>query len=40
MFTNTLPLFLHAEDKIIIAAASANELVALVAAEEFYDPAR
>ena len=40
VFTNTLPLFLHAEDKIIIAAASANELVALVAAEEFYDPSR
>jgi hypothetical protein len=40
VFTDTAPLFLHAEDKIIIAAANANELVALVAAEEFYDPAR
>jgi uncharacterized membrane protein len=40
VFTNTTPLFLHAEDKIIIAADSANQLTALVAAEEFYDPSR
>jgi hypothetical protein len=40
VFTNTVPLFLHAEDKIIIAASSANQLSVLVSAEEFFDPNR
>lgn len=39
IFTVDKPLFLHAGDKIIIAAATANELTA-VAAEEFFEPHR
>ena len=40
VFTVEKPLFLHAGDKIIIAAGTANELTAVVAAEEFYEPNR
>ena len=40
VFTVDKPLFLHAGDKIIIAAGTANELTAVVAAEEFYEPHR
>jgi Tat protein secretion system quality control protein TatD with DNase activity len=40
VFTNTLPLFLHAEDKIIVAAETADTLTILVATEEFFDPVR
>lgn len=40
IFTVDKPLFLHAGDKIIIAAATANELTAVVAAEEFFEPHR
>jgi|SRR6056300_619650 len=40
VFTNTLPLFLHAEDKIIVAADTADTLTTLIAAEEFFDPVR
>ena len=40
VFTVDKPLFLHAEDKIIVAAGTANTLTVVVAAEEFYDPNR
>jgi len=40
IFTVDKPLFLHAGDKIIIAAATANELTTIVAAEEFFEPNR
>jgi len=40
VFTNTVPLFLHAEDKIIVAADVVDTLSVLVAAEEFFDPNR
>jgi len=40
VFTTTKPLYIHAEDKIIIAADTANTLTVVVAAEEFYDPTR
>jgi len=40
VFTNTLPLYLHAEDKIIVAAETADTLTTLIAAEEFFDPVR
>ena len=40
VFTVEKPLFLHAGDKIIIAAGTANQLTAVVAAEEFYEPNR
>tara|TARA_E500000318_G_scaffold51185_1_gene47905 strand:+ start:911 stop:1270 length:360 start_codon:yes stop_codon:yes gene_type:complete len=40
IFTVDKPLFLHAGDKIIIAAATANELTVVVAAEEFFEPHR
>lgn len=39
VFTIDKPLYLHAEDKIIIAAGTANTLTAVIAAEEFFDPA-
>ena len=39
MFTVDKPLFLHAEDKIIVAAGTADTLTIVVAAEEFFDPA-
>lgn len=40
IFTVDKPLYLHEGDKIIIAAADANTLTVVVAAEEFYDPTR
>jgi hypothetical protein len=33
-------LYIHAGDKLILAAATANTLTVVVAAEEFYDPNR
>jgi len=39
VFTVDKPLFLHAEDKIIVAAGTADTLTIVVAAEEFFDPA-
>ena len=33
-------LHLHAGDKLIVAAGTANELVATISVEEFYDPNR
>jgi len=40
IFTVDKPLYLHAGDKIIVAAGTANELTVVVAAEEFFDPTR
>ena len=40
IFTVDKPLFLHAGDKIIVAADTANTLTVIVAAEEFFDPTR
>lgn len=40
VFTVDKPLFLHAQDKIIVAAGTANTLTVIVAAEEFFDPTR
>ena len=40
VFTIDKPLFLHAGDKLIVAAGTANTLTVVVAAEEFYDPNR
>lgn len=40
IFTVDKPLYCHAGDKIIVAAASANSLTVVVAAEEFYEPHR
>lgn len=40
VFTVDKPMFLHAGDKLIVAADSANKLVATVSAEEFFDPNR
>ena len=39
IFTVDKPLYLHSGDKIIVAAATADELHVGVAAEEFFDPA-
>ena len=39
VFTVDKPLYLHAEDKIIVAAGTADTLTVVVAAEEFFDPA-
>ena len=38
VFTVDKPLYIHAGDKIIVAAADANTLTVVVAAEEFFDP--
>jgi hypothetical protein len=38
IFTVDKPLYIHAGDKIIVAAGTANELTVIVAAEEFFDP--
>jgi len=38
IFTVDKPLYIHAGDKIIVAAGTANELTVVVAAEEFFDP--
>ena len=40
IFTVDKPLYIHAEDKIIIAAGTANTLTVVIAAEEFFDPTR
>lgn len=40
IFTVDKPLYCHAGDKIIVAAGTANTLVVVIAAEEFYEPAR
>ena len=40
VFTVDKPFFLHAGDKLIVAAGTANELVATISVEEFYDPNR
>ena len=40
VFTVDKPLYLHAEDKLIVAAGTANTLTVVIAAEEFYDPNR
>lgn len=40
MFTVDKPLYIHAGDKIIVAADTANTLTVIVAAEEFFDPNR
>jgi len=40
VFTTTKPFFLHAGDKLIVAATNANRLVATVSVEEHYDPNR
>lgn len=40
IFTVDKPLYLHAGDKLIVAATTANSLVVTVSAEEFYDPNR
>ena len=39
IFTVDKPLYLHAGDKLIVAAETANTLTVIVAAEEFFDPA-
>ena len=38
LFTVDKPLYLHAGDKLIVSAATADELHVGVAAEEHYDP--
>jgi flavoprotein len=40
VFTVDRPLYIHAGDKLILSAATANTLTVVVAAEEFYDPNR
>ena len=40
VFTIDQPLYIHAEDKIIVDAGTADTLTVVVVAEEFYDPAR
>ena len=40
VFTKDKPLFIHAEDKIILDAATADTLTVVVVAEEFFDPNR
>lgn len=40
VFTVDKPLFLHAGDKLIVAAGTANKLVVTTSAEEHYDPNR
>ena len=40
VFTMDKPLYIHAGDKLIVAAGTANTLTVVVAAEEFYDPNR
>ena len=39
VFTVDKPLYIHSEDKIIVAAGTANTLTVIIAAEEFFDPA-
>lgn len=40
VFTVDKPLFLHAGDKLIVAAGTANKLVVTTSAEEHFDPNR
>ena len=40
VFTVDKPLYLHAGDKLIVAAGTADTLTITVSAEEFYDPNR
>ena len=40
VFTVDKPLYIHAGDKLIVAAGTANTLTVVIAAEEFYDPNR
>jgi hypothetical protein len=40
VFTVDKPLYVHEGDKIIVAAETADTLTVVVAAEEFYEPAR
>ncbi len=40
VFDTTRPFFMHAEDKLIVQAATANELVATLCIEQFYNPNR
>lgn len=40
IFTLDKPLYIHAKDKIIVQAATANTLTVTVVVEEFFDPAR
>ena len=40
IFTVDKPLYIHEGDKIIVAAGTADTLTVVVAAEEFYEPAR
>ena len=40
IFTTTVPLFLAAEDKIIISASHASSITSTISVEEFYDPSR
>ena len=40
IFTVDKPLYIHAGDKLIVAAGTINTLTVVVAAEEFYEGAR
>jgi len=40
VFTVDKPIYLHAGDKLIVAAGTSNTLTVTVSAEEFYDPNR
>ena len=40
VFTVDKPLYIHAGDKLIVAAGTADTLTEVIAAEEFYDPNR
>ena len=40
VFTVDKPIYLHAGDKLIVAAGTANQLVVTVSVEEFFDPNR
>ena len=40
VFTVDKPLYIHAGDKLIVAAGTADTLTVVIAAEEFYDPNR
>ena len=40
IFDDGKPFYMHEEDKLIVAAAVADELVVTICVEEFYDPNR